>query len=194
MDRFSFSGKSKDQRLTARASFIPAGAKCILEHSNGSALYTYESGEKPYMVAFWGTSARPMHHYRYTTDEKRQAAVSGFRESVERKETRKAALHAERMTAPLGLQVGDIVNTSWGYDQTNVSFYAVTRLGTRCVWVRPVAQDFEATGSMTGKCWPAMPIRFTGPETRHIAYNGSTSINGHSASITTGPKYFSSYA
>ena len=197
MDRFSFSGKSKDQRLAARTSFIPAGARCVLEHSNGSALYTYESGdkgEKLYMLTFWGTSARPMHHFRYSTDEKRQAAVWGFRESVDRKEAHKTARHAERQAAPLGLKVGDIVYTSWGYDQTNVDFYAVTRIGTHCAWVRPVAQDSEATGYMSGRCWPAMPIRFIGPETRHHAHNGTVAIKRHHASLATGPKYYSSYA
>lgn len=117
-----------------------------------------------------------------------------FKTSIEQQIERRAKSQHERAQASCTLKVGDIVNTSWGYDQTNVDFYAVTRVSRVCVWVRRVLADHEATGFMSGKCWPKMPIEMTGPETRHICRGNYFSIDGHSASLTTGDTYESSYA
>ena len=39
-------------------------------------------------------------------------------------------------TVKQGLSVGDILSSSWGYDQTNVNFYEVVRATTKTVWLR----------------------------------------------------------
>jgi hypothetical protein len=180
------------ERLAAR--YIPKTAVCILEHSNGSAWYSYELNGKLLGIGFWGTSAKAHSHYSYRTEDQRNQAIEQFKQSVERslalKTTQKAAIAA----TPNPYKVGDIVNTSWGYDQTNVDFFIITRVSAGCVWVRPVVQDFEATGFMCGQCWPKMPIEMVGDETRQVVRGGRFSINGHGASLTTGDKYSSSYA
>lgn len=91
-------------------------------------------------------------------------------------------------------KVGDIVNTSWGYDQTNVDFFVVTRVTAARVWVRKIARDYRETGFMAGKTWPAMPIEMVGPETRHNVSRGGFTIDGHYTKLTTGEVYTSSYA
>ncbi len=182
---------SKDARIAAR--YIPKNARCILEHTNGSALYVYEIAGKFLAIAFWGTSAKPMFHYSYRTEDQRNHQIQEFKASVEHSVEYRAKAKAERTTWHT-FKIGDVVNTSWGYDQTNVDFYVVTRISKACVWVRPVAQDYEQTGFMSGKCWPAMPITMTGPETRHVANAAGFSIKGHGASLTTGERYSSSYA
>lgn len=53
------------------------------------------------------------------------------------------------------LQVGDVVRSSWGYDQTNVNHYQVTKLiGKRTVEVRELAKHQDATGHMSGRVAP----------------------------------------
>lgn len=178
-------------RLAAR--YIPKDARCILEHVNGSACYVYEVAGKFYAIGFWGTSAKSMFHYSYRTEEQRNQAIWNFRESVEHSIEHRAKAKAER-AKPHTFKVGDIVNTSWGYDQTNVDFFVITRTSAACVWVRPIAQDAEAIGYMQERCWPKMPIEMTGPETRHVANAYGFSINGHGASLTTKDCYSSSYA
>ena len=181
-------------RLALRASFIPSESRPILEHTNGSALYGYERGGQFYAISFWGTAARPFEHFRYTSEDKRSTAVLRFKNAVEAAVTRKATAKAQSHATPNPYKVGDIVNTSWGYDQTNVEFYAVTRATASTVWVRRVAADTESTGFMCGRTWPAMPLRFVGDETRHPVRGGSFGIKGHLASLTTGDVYESSYA
>jgi hypothetical protein len=188
------------ERIASRN--IPKDARPILEHENGSAAYAYEveaNGSMPAAfcaVAFRGTSAKSEFWYRYRTAEQRDLAIWNFRESVNAELERRAKSRAEQNSAVCTLKVGDIVNTSWGYDQTNVDFYAVTRVSKACVWVRPIVSDYESTGQMSGRTWPRMPITFkVGAETRHLCRGNYFCIDGHSASLTNGEaQYTSSYA
>ena len=84
---------------------------------------------------------------------------------------------------------------------TNVEFYAVTRVSGRRVWIRQIASDYTETGFMSGKTWPAMPIRFTGDETMHVAQpSGEKGVyvkisESASAWLETGQEHYtSSYA
>lgn len=47
-------------------------------------------------------------------------------------------------------QVGDILVSAWGYDQTNIDFYKVTRATDKSVWLQPIQKRvFEQTGSLS---------------------------------------------
>lgn len=64
------------------------------------------------------------------------------------------------------LRVGDILKSLWGYDQTNVDYYQVTRLvGRTQVEITPLVQNKVYTGAMTGKVSPIMN-QFDGPPMR----------------------------
>jgi hypothetical protein len=181
-------------RLQLRNAYIPKGARPILEHDNGSALYVYEMASRFCVIAFWGTAAKSHIHETYRTEAQRDARILDWKAGVEASVSFRAKMAAERKAAVNALKVGDIVNTSWGYDQTNVEFYVVTRATKSSVWVRRVKADGEATGYMCGRTWPAMPLEMVGEETMHRASGTSTSIDGHHASLTTGDTYESSYA
>lgn len=188
--------KNAAERAALRPAYIPKDARPLLEHTNGSALYVYEGQGKFYLIAFWGTSAKPQIHFSYRTEAQRTEAIDRWRHSVESSVSYKTDRQAKRKAEGNTLKVGDILNTSWGYDQTNVDFYIVTRVSAARVWVRPIASDYESTGFMAGQCWPAMPIQMTGPETTmHVVRGNSCSINGHHASLTNGDTHYtSSYA
>ena len=97
--------------------------------------------------------------------------------SLRSHEASKAARAAERRK-PHDLVVGDVLSAMWGYDQTNVDYYQVTRTSDRCVWVRPIAAESKETASMQGDCVPR-PGAFlkNGKETRHIVNHGSVRID-----------------
>lgn len=39
---------------------------------------------------------------------------------------------------PHGIKVGDLFDMSWGYDQTNVNYFQITRVSEKGVWVREI--------------------------------------------------------
>lgn len=70
------------------------------------------------------------------------------------------------MTSTATITAGAIFSSSWGYDQTNIDYYQVTRATAKTVWLRPIAQTTaEVTGSMSETVQP-VPDDFTGDEFR----------------------------
>lgn len=75
------------------------------------------------------------------------------------------------------LKVGDVVRSSWGYDQTNVNHYQITKLiGKRTVEVRELVEHKESTGDMS---WRVAPVwgEFIGePMRRTVDRHGHVNI------------------
>ena len=44
----------------------------------------------------------------------------------------------KRITAEHTWKVGDIGVNSWGYDQTNIDYYQVTKTTKSSIWIRPI--------------------------------------------------------
>lgn len=197
---------TKEQRLSSR--YMPKGAVPVWRDPAGdSAIYGYDfMGKRGQMlcalIAYWGSSSKPLFHRTYRDASSWHDEVKRFRTNVEATHQRKAdkTMAAKAWKNPL--KTGQILYTSWGYDQTNVDFYVITRVSGSRVYVRPIAQDSETTSYMAGHCWPKMPIEPCGPETAHTArWNGcedmgaSVSINGHAAWLEQGRSHgFSTYA
>lgn len=75
--------------------------------------------------------------YGYKTQEEIEKALNG------EKTTSKKATKEEKNDH--SLKVGDILESSWGYDQTNNSFYQVTKTSKKCVWLIKVSLPIKAT-------------------------------------------------
>jgi hypothetical protein len=59
-----------------------------------------------------------------------------------------------------GYKEGDILNTNWGFEQTNVEFYQVVRATEKSVWIREIDnEDTYFNKTMTGKKTP-IPGKF----------------------------------
>lgn len=68
--------------------------------------------------------------------------------------------------------VGDILVSSWGYDQTNIDYYQVVRVTRATVTVRPIAAHTTSSDSgWTGTASP-LPDRFTGDPIRRKIQHG----------------------
>lgn len=53
------------------------------------------------------------------------------------------------------LKVGDIYCTSWGYEQTRVYFYQITRLTAKSVWYKPMTKKACPGGDYNN--WQVLP-------------------------------------
>ena len=55
------------------------------------------------------------------------------------------------------IQAGDILYSSWGYDQTNVDWYRVADRKGKRVYLQPLAEQVTETGFMCGHSIPGGP-------------------------------------
>ena len=77
------------------------------------------------------------------------------------------------------LSAGDILVRSWGYDQTNIDFYVVTRRTPKTVTVREIGKTSQYNNeTMTSVVMPS-PGHFDGePQRKKIQYyNGQVCLN-----------------
>lgn len=86
--------------------------------------------------------------YAKQTAERLSLAHELAGEPAEAAVTRKAEIKAVKYNH--SLRVGDILEASWGYEQTNVDFFLVVKASTSCVWVKectlPLIKDEAVSG------------------------------------------------
>jgi len=150
--------------MMPRESYCPkdANAKPVACEGTDASVFTYEKADKFYAIAFHGKATKPDWHYSFRKEEVRAECIAKFIAS------RKA--HAEYMAKrkaekekPHTLKVGQILCCTWGYDQTNVDYYEVTRVpGPMSVEIRQIAAESgPEVGFMTAYC-KAAPGKFIG--------------------------------
>ena len=140
--------------------------------------WTYQSGARFGFVMYLGKSAKPWKYYGYKSEAARddgfQRHAAEARDIAAFKAKRKAEDKAKAEQGH-GMQVGDVVRSSWGYDQTNVNHYQITKLiGKRTVEVRELVEHKESTGDMSGRVAPVWgefvgePMRRTVDKYGHV--------------------------
>ena len=101
-------------------------------------------------------------------------------------------------------KIGDILDCSWGYDQTNVDFYQVVGLTPKSVRIRRINSTCkESSGYMSGQSTPAKPITYSANSQLMTKRFSPADKLGYSVNITSyssaflwdgKPKYTSWYA
>ena len=59
---------------------------------------------------------------------------------------------------PHGIRPGDLFEMSWGYDQTNVDYFQVTRVSDKGVWVREIGMK-SVPGTQGFMCETVTPTK-----------------------------------
>lgn len=126
-----------------------------------AVVYCYSARDRLCAVAYIGKRAKPEWHYSYKSEEQREARIQDLFESVTAWQARKAAQRAAARQ-PHGLQVGDILHTSWGYEQTNIEYFEVVGVRGAVVDLREIAQERTETGFMQYRAKP-IPGHYIGP-------------------------------
>lgn len=163
-----------------------------------SVVYTYETKDgKPGAMAFHGKAAKPDWHFGFRTVEQRAAKIDEFFANRQSWMDYQAKNKADRKS-PHTLTKGAILYTSWGYDQTNIDFYEVTKvIGSSTVEIREIAgKSGPETGFMTAET-TADPGNYIGePMIKRANATNSVHIASYaSASPWDGkPKRYSWYA
>ena len=158
---------------------------------------------KPIAKSFIRKSEKTAWYYSFPTTEKLEAYASEWltkqRQCHIQRESMKVTRKAEATSFRTSLVAGDMVYSSWGYDQTNVDFWQVIEVSEsgKSVTMREVSQKYVETGFMSGNVVPVADD-FTGEPSRHIVKPGDRVCIGKSYTSANkwdgSPKYTSHYA
>lgn len=158
------------------ASYAPLAVK--------EGLYAVYGQEKT-AIFYLGKRTKPEAHLIFPSLEARDAYLARFVEKAERfareKAERKAAEKAARAAFTHGYALGDILVSSWGYEQTNLEFFEVVGVPSgKSVLLRPVAsRRVRSTGWASADVAPA-PGQFTGEAFRKLVAPGGA---GHEKGV-----------
>lgn len=110
-----------------RQCYIPTDAVLQDVGSLNAELYFYEDANgRPCSVGFHGRTQKPSIYYRHNDEAQRETTASRWLKAIEEKQSRMAQRRKQRF-AEHTLQVDDVLVCSWGWEQTNVDFYKVTK-------------------------------------------------------------------
>lgn len=123
------------------------------------ALYGQDEFGRCNAMGYQGKQTKPEFRYRFKSLAARDRHIAEFiakcRSLVtiraERAESRKA-----QDAVPNPLKAGDILYSSWGYDQTNIDFYQVVESKGQFVKIRQLRAEITESGhlSMSGNAKP----------------------------------------
>lgn len=84
-------------------------------------------------------------NYRYSKPERILESLKYFINNklsfLKRKEEEKQQKTEFRKTMVNPYKVGDILYDSWGYEQTNIDFFQVTKVSDKSVWIRRISGE-----------------------------------------------------
>jgi hypothetical protein len=177
-----------------RESFIPKGATAFRDRHSTAVVYAYMDKQgRPCARAFSGKRSKPDWQYRFSSPEWREALARKHFENIraqenatkERAATRKAFVHP--------FKPGDIFQTHWGYDQTNIDWYQCLEVKGKHLIVTKIDTESYQTGDMEGRCAPlaGSPI---GAPFRVLAQEGGFRIESFIFAIYQTPVIISGIA
>ena len=105
-------------------------------------------------ICYTGKRQKSDWHFSFLSlpslEERVRQTVKGLQEAQTRKKER-----AQARNAPHTLALGDLLVSSWGWEQTNIDYYQVTKLVSKSfVEMTPIKQACSYDNSMSGDCTP----------------------------------------
>jgi len=164
-----------------RDSYVgPTFAGSRVDLPDGSSYYT--ANDRIACVAFAGKALKPAFHYRYRSIEQRDESIARWVQGRTENAKRKAERLRERRSETHPLKLGDILVSTWGYEQTNVDFYEVTRVvSSRSVEIRELAQERKDTLWLQGTSMPCKGQYVGEPMVKRAGKTGRVRLTDYSS-------------
>lgn len=146
--------------------------------------------------------AKILYNYRFSSDQDRMKWIQSIIDQKEKSIESKNKSRQDRLTrnASRVAEVGQIFVYSYGYDQTNIEFYQVTKVSGRKVTLREICQSVSESAWCSGTCLPVKDSFCEhGDEIQKISavdYNGKLYVTmrcGRCTEWDGSAKYWSSY-
>jgi hypothetical protein len=134
----------------------------IQEPAADAVYYTAQSPSgTPWATGFSGNRAKPDFNYTFRNVESRKRYIDSWLAGLQRVIDYRNQKKATRKAFVTSLKVGDILDGTWGYDQTNVEFVEVVEVHGNRVTIQELVckvEDGTRVTPIPGKYTTAGPI------------------------------------
>lgn len=127
-------------------------------------VFVDSAGSKPVLQVWRGKARKPFVHYSFPSEAARLAYLDQVKASEDSQQAHKAD-HKQKKVAgrdklAAEIQVGTILNYSWGYDQTNQDFFQVVeRFGKYGVKIREIGYESVPGSDKGGMSDQVVPVK-----------------------------------
>lgn len=167
--KLNYSPKTKQGRIDARdakiANLINEGWEYEKRKDCDLIILTQSFMNHCVAMGFKGSALKPWFYYRFRSVENRIKFVN---ERIQFLIEHESKGKASRKSPPACdyFMVGDVLYTSWGYDQTNVDWYQVTKVKGKSIWLRRIAENSSDAGNCSSGYTQPRRNEFIGAEFR----------------------------
>lgn len=132
--------------------YIPNYTEVIERKDLKLTIYLYiNSKDKPCAISYRGIGAKPKWAYSFKDELERKKYIDNNIEDIE--EFMKAQ-NEEKIEYQNKINIGTVLYSSYGYEQTNISFFQVVEKKGITIKLRQLNYDLTLTGDMCGKVTP----------------------------------------
>ena len=134
-----------------REFYIPKGAREIKDVNTDAVAYVedWENGTKYTAMVFAGKRSKYDKYYGFKTAERRDEYVKQYFEDIaasyeakKKYAEKKKAMAAENQDK---YEVGKILYSLWGYDQTNIDFYQIVKKTKSMIVIHKIGKEYLDT-------------------------------------------------
>lgn len=156
----------KTYRINKNAARLAQGTGFAPELVYNISLVRFQGRNGRYIAAWTPGMKRPRYVYKARTPEEYDKAMECIRQEAERFRRHDEAQEKAAAAFRESLRVGDILYSSWGWEQTNIDFYQVIAIRGSAVDLRQLDQRTTEDGYMCGTTVP-LPDVFKGKTHTH---------------------------
>lgn len=181
---------------SGRSFYIPDNAVSQSYDHINAIVYCCSQGDKFLTVGFRGKRNKPDFRYSFSSQQNRENYIKRWVSVLERNQERKNEQKNAQKEFHHTLSVGEILYSSWGYDQTNVDYYEVVEIKSKkSVVIQKIAGSISGVDCMPGYTLPKKGDYCGNKMVKRVSVGNSVRINGYTASLWDGkPKNCSWYA
>jgi hypothetical protein len=154
---------------------IPPNSQTVIRQGVDAVVYTTETAGVPYAIGYSGKRNRPDFHFRFRNEAQRAEHIQKFFDDKARIQDWRATQQAEataKRKAGHGIQLGQVLYSSWGWEQTNIDYYEVVKVTPGSITVRQLQQDTQEVGFMSGPTVPRLGQYRKGEPDIRSMFNG----------------------
>lgn len=138
---------------------IKANVNVQVENQNGFDFFTYEKTDGKFCLAVVSEKAgTALFWFHYNNESNRNTSLEYYKNLIQQRvESKKKSAEAKKerkLEASKDINEGDILVSSWGYDQTNIDYYKVIEKKAMTVKLQKVYQSISDCWNGGGKTTP----------------------------------------
>lgn len=136
--------------------FIPDNAIETTFENIKAIVYQYEKEDgTPCAIAYSGRKNSSDFHYKFKTDVQRQQSIQEWKGQLEKRMQEKERQRAAQKAFKHSFEIGSILYESFGYEQTNVTFFEVIEVVTnKTIVIQEICKDIIENHGMSGYAMP----------------------------------------